>query len=53
LFEHDPKVIRRAQAASERLKRGEGKTLDEVVRELGIALPSSTGKTSPKRKVKA
>ena len=39
LFEHDPKTIQQAQAGRERLKRGEGKTLDETTKELNIALP--------------
>jgi hypothetical protein len=37
-FDHAPKVIRQSQAARERLKRGEGQTLDEVAKELNIAL---------------
>ena len=40
LFEHDPKVIQQAQAARERLKHGDGKTLDEVAKELSITLPA-------------
>lgn len=40
LFEHDPKVIQQAQAARERLKHDDGKTLDEVAKELSITLPA-------------
>jgi len=43
-FEHDPKVIQQAQAARERLKHGEGKTFDEVAKELGITLPRHRAK---------
>ncbi len=51
LFEHDPKVIRQAQAASERLKRGEGKTLDEVAKALNIMLPRhEKGKSNVRKK---
>lgn len=38
LFKHDPKVIREAKATRERLKRCEGKKIDEVAEELGITM---------------
>lgn len=46
-FEHDPQEIARGQAARERLRKGEGKTLQEVAGELGVELPKedpSSGK---------
>ena len=41
LFEHDPKVIQQTEMARDRLRRGEGLSLEEVARELEIPLEES------------
>ena len=36
-FEHDPEVLRQTKAARERFRRGEGETLEQVMRDLRLS----------------